>query len=378
MRIVFLIHSLLPGGAERQLVTLVRNLDPGTFAVTVVTFYAGGRLAEELSGLANVTVASAHKQGRGDVLGFLWRSWKLVRHARPQIIHGYMFGANEMALLFGRVLRSRVVWGIRASGLQMEHYGWRAGLLRRTGAWLSGCVDAVIANSQAGRDYHVGIGYPAHNVIVIPNGIDTLRYQRDPQGRQRVRQEWQVGDQEVLIGIVARIDPMKDHVTFLRAAARLVQTEPSARFAIVGSGSAEDLQRLKSMAEQCNVSQRLVWAGARQDMSAVYSALDVATSSSAFGEGFSNSLAEAMACETICVGTDVGDARILIADTGEVVRPREPEALALAWERLIAATPAQRRERGRSARARIVDSFSVATLVRRTTEALLRMAPQNA
>ena len=71
-------------------------------------------------------------------------------------------------------------------------------------------------------------------------------------------------------------------------------------------------------------------------------AFDVATSASAFGEGFSNVIGEAMACSVPCVVTDVGDSRWIVGDTGVVVAPRDPVALAEAWERLLAAGPGER------------------------------------
>jgi len=109
-------------------------------------------------------------------------------------------------------------------------------------------------------------------------------------------------------------------------------------------------------------------------MAAVYRAFDVATSSSAFGEGFSNSLAEAMACETVCVASDVGDARVIVGDTGEIIPPRDADALAEGWLKVLQAGPAERAERGRQARRRVVEHFSVSTLAARTSEALLRVA----
>jgi glycosyltransferase involved in cell wall biosynthesis len=186
-----------------------------------------------------------------------------------------------------------------------------------------------------------------------------------------------VAEGEFLIGIVARIDPMKDHDTFLRAAAVLATTA-SSRFVVVGTGHQDDLRHLGATASRLGIDTQVVWAGAREDMSAVYSAIDIVTSSSAFGEGFSNSLAEAMACETICVATDVGDSRSVLADTGEVVPPRDPGALATAWGKILAMTPQARRELGFRARVRIMTHFTVDILARRTEEALRSVASVDA
>jgi glycosyltransferase involved in cell wall biosynthesis len=379
MRILFLIRKLERGGAEQQLVTLVRHLDAQRFCVSVVTYYPGGELESELKGLPNVRLCSAGKRGRWDVAGFLLRLWKLVRAARPQVVHGYMYGANELALVFGRAVGARVIWGVRASGLDLERYDRATRALFRTGAWLSPRVDAIIANSEAGRRFHVGLGYPARVFVVIPNGIDSQRFAFSERDRQRVRAEWGIGADEALIGMVARLDPMKDHATFVRAAALLAGTRGAVRFAVIGTGSAAALARLQELAAELRIGARLVWAGSRRDMPAVYSALDLVTSTSAFGEGCSNALAEAMACEKLCVATDVGDARDLIGDTGEIVPPRDPKSLAQAWSTALDVPPEQRAARARRARMRVVEKFSVATLAVRTGEVLTRVgAPAGA
>ena len=289
-----------------------------------------------------------------------------------------MYGANELALVFGRLTGAAVVWGIRASGLEMGHYDLATRMLYRSGAWLSRWSDLVIANSQAGRHFHLGIGYPAGKLRVIPNGIDTRRFAYDAAERERVRRQWSVQDAEELIGVVARLDPMKDHATFLRAAALASKEHPATRFVIVGAGSEHSLRTLQGLAAQLGVSARVLWAGPREDVAAVYSALDVFTCCSAFGEGFPNSLAEAMACERLCVATRVGDAEWILGDCGEIVPPREPKALAGAWSRLLALSAAERARRGQEARQRIVDSFGVSSLVHATGDLLMQLASRAA
>jgi glycosyltransferase involved in cell wall biosynthesis len=373
MRVLFLIRALQRGGAERQLVELVRHLDHARFSVTVVTYYAGGELANELRGLPNVQLLSADKSSRWDVVGFALRLWRIARNVRPRVVHGYMPGANELGLLLGRLLGARVIWGVRASGLDLRRYDGATWLLYRTGCWLASRADALIANSEAGRRFYVDRGYPTSRFLVIPNGIDTELYRFSDSERRRLRAQWQIGEGECLVGIVARIDPMKDHETFVRAAAALAATRPAVRFAVVGENGDGGLARLQQLARQLGVMQRIVWAGPRSDMSAVYSALDILTSSSAFGEGFSNSLAEAMACERVCVATDVGDARTVVGSSGEIIPPAQPAALVSAWSRLLDRGPAWRAARGSEARRYIIDNFSVAALAARTAEVLLRV-----
>jgi glycosyltransferase involved in cell wall biosynthesis len=105
--------------------------------------------------------------------------------------------------------------------------------------------------------------------------------------------------------------------------------------------------------------------GERGDLPAIYPIADIVTLSSAFGEGFPNVLAEAMSCAVPCVATDVGDAGDIIGETGIVVPPRHPMALAAAWERLAALAPDDRYALGVTARARIVEQFDLSAIVAR-------------
>jgi len=104
-------------------------------------------------------------------------------------------------------------------------------------------------------------------------------------------------------------------------------------------------------------------------MPAVLSAFDIACSASAFGEGFSNAIAEAMACEIPCVGTNVGDTAALIGDTGAIVPPGDPDRLSSAIASLLVMSTEERADLGRRARERIIENFGIRALVRRTRTA---------
>lgn len=204
-------------------------------------------------------------------------------------------------------------------------------------------------------------------VKVVPNGIDTAAFAFDADGRRTRRAEWGVADDTLVIGIVARLDPMKDHATFLHAAARLREAHPSATFVVVGDGDAAWSEALHELAGELGLGGQVRWLGAREDLPAIYSALDISCSSSAFGEGFSNAVAEAMACETPCVVTDCGDSAIIVGNTGGVVPPRDPVALAAALDAMSRSDLAAQ---GRAARARIEEHFSLDRMVARTEQLL--------
>ena len=103
MHLFFLIRALDHGGAERQLIELVKDLDKSRFEITVATFYDGGGLRPEMEKIAGVRVVSLGKKGRWDLLPFVWRLSRLVRRLRPDVLHGYMGIANELCSLMGRL-----------------------------------------------------------------------------------------------------------------------------------------------------------------------------------------------------------------------------------------------------------------------------------
>lgn len=368
MRVVLFIRSLEIGGAERQLVVLAQGLKARGVDVRVLTFYPGGALRGELEA-ARVPVADLAKRGRWDVLPFFFRLVGWLQRERPAVLYSFLPTANTLGVIAGRLSGvSRIVWGVRSSNLDLSRYDWLSRVDAFVARHLARFADRIVCNSREGARSHGAAGYPRDKLAVIENGIDTARFSYDPEGRARVRREWGIADGEVLIGLVARLDPMKGHETFLHAAALLAREVPKVRIVCVGDGPAEYARLLKELAASLGLT-GLVSAGARTDMAAVYSAFDIASSSS-YGEGFSNAIAEAMACERVCVVTDVGDSARIVAETGWAVPPRDPDALAKAWTAALLLSPGERLNRGRAARARIKAEFSVTGMVEKMVREL--------
>lgn len=373
VRIVFIIASLHRGGAEKQLTLLVRGLDHSRFHCTVITTYYGGELAKELNGIENVDVISVHKGGRRDRIPALFRLNQLIRGLNPHIVHGYLDSSNVLALVTARFASARAVWGVRSSHLDSSQLDTASRFYRRLGSLLSARADLIIANSSAGRNFVMSLGYPAKRVIVVPNGFETERFAPDSAGRARARKQWGVDDHTPLVGLVARLDRIKDHTTFLRAAALLTKRMPEVKFVCIGGGgSAEYELELRQLADDLELGNHVIWAGETADMAAAHNGLDVASLVST-SEGFPNAVGESMACAVPCVVTDVGDSAEIVGKTGLVIPPGDPDALCDALLAMLTLTPDERAELGSQARRRILDHFSVTSLVDRTSTALLTL-----
>ncbi len=249
--------------------------------------------------------------------------------------------------------------------LDLEHYDWFSRLALRIERSLSRFADLIIVNSQAGRRFAIEHGFPKNKLVMIPNGIDTDRFHPDPVSRHRVRTEWGIMENEKLVGLVARLDPIKDHQNFLRSAALLARERLDVRFVCVGDGSPAYRDRLHVLSRKLGLEKRLIWAGARSDVPAVFTALDVAVSSS-YGEGFPNVVGEAMACGVPCVVTDVGDSADIVGETGVVVPPRDSEKLAEGVRDCLAGN----RSKSAESRLRVERDFSIERLVERTERVL--------
>lgn len=365
MRVLLLIRSLEIGGAERQLVTLARGLRERGIDVSVLTFYSGGSLRAELDA-AGVPNSHLGKAGRWDVLPFLWRFARHLRGLRPTVLYSFLPVANLLALLTRLFLPgTRVVWGMRASGIDFRCYDRFARLVERVERRLAHFSASVVFNSRAGLVHASQSGMFVGHAEVIGNGIDTGRFRFDPAARARWRASWRVGDDDFVVGVVARIDPMKGHADLLDALA----STRGPRVVCVGDGEPCLVQKLRAQARELGVDERVLWLAATPDIAGLYSAFDMVCLPS-LSEGFPNVVAEAMSCERVCVTTDVGDAALLVGDTGLVAPARDVAALAGRVGEVARMTADRRTGLGRLARQRVEDRFSVEIMVEHTARVL--------
>jgi glycosyltransferase involved in cell wall biosynthesis len=371
-KLTFLIRDLNYGGAQRQLITLVKGLNKQLFDITVLYFYAGGELEADIKNIG-ISLICLNKRKRWDVFGFFLRLLREVKQIKPDILHGYLGEANLLSIFLKPFLPStRIIWGIRESKMSPERSDWLGKLLSKLDFPFCHLTDLIIANSHAGCSEYLDYGLPKDKIMVIPNGIDIKRFYPDPIARNKVRSEWGISESTILVGLVARLDVMKDHPNFLQAAALLCQQRQDVHFVCVGGGSEVYQQQLQNLAKKLNISHKVIWAGGRKDMPAVHNALDIACSASAYGEGFSNAIGEAMACGVPCVVTDVGDSALIVGDAGIVIPPKNPQALKNAVNSLIENIEIHRCDR-QYIKKRIITHFSNDQLVLKTEKAILSL-----
>ena len=209
------------------------------------------------------------------------------------------------------------VWNVRQSLLGMRFEKWQTRRVIRLNARLSRRTAAILYNSATGARDHEAIGYASDKTMLVPNGFDLDRFQPLPDRRAEIRRSLGVGEDEFLIGLIARFDPWKNHAAFFAAASDILARAPDSRFLLAGEGMAADNPALRALIRDPRVLERSLLLGRRTDMPALNAALDIACNVS-HGEGFPNAIGEAMASAVPCVVAAAGDMPAIVGEAGVV------------------------------------------------------------
>jgi glycosyltransferase involved in cell wall biosynthesis len=364
--VAHVITGLGRGGAETMLLKLLQQTDRSQFSMRVFSLLAPpGPLAERIEALG-IPVEALGMGRQIPSPGRLWHLARRLRATRPDMVQTWMYHGDLVGGIAAKLasVRLPVLWNIRQSTFDAGHSRRRTMRIARVCAMLSSRLpQRIICCSDVARRVHVDLGYDDSKIQVIPNGFDSTAFRPDAEARAAIRAELGVPADSPLVGMVARFDAQKDHQTFIAAAGRVHARMPNVRFVLCGTGVDRNNAELVDWIARAGLSGVSHLLGERADIARVTAALDLATLSSAFGEGFPNVLGEAMACEVACVATDVGESGYVVGDTGRVVPPRDPAALANAWTELLV-DDAARRALGRLARQRVVDNFAIARVTR--------------
>jgi glycosyltransferase involved in cell wall biosynthesis len=356
MRILFHIPTLGIGGAERQLTYLVRGLVERGWDVYVVTLYPGGRFWDELEGWGGCTLHSLGRKSRWDFTVIPKLAHYLKKHD-IDLVQGWMAPCNSFAALAAKLTGKIMLMAVRASNAE---YGFGGRMYVRADQWVARWwARKVIFNSYAGRDYHLGYGYPNEKCTVILNGLASPDDRSFPEPFRH--------DPPWKIGMIARFDPIKDHVMMFEAMQSLLQQDTPVELHLYGDGQEDWKRHLEHEAQRLGVDAQVYWHGFVDDVWDVLAKMDMISSSS-YGEGMSNTLLEAMMAGRAIVATDVGDAnRMLNGESGrygQIVPVKDARVMAEAILNLIQ-KPADAIKMGAKAREIVVDEYSVDAMVGR-------------
>lgn len=363
MLILHVISGLDSGGAEG---VLFRLCTADTSAKHIVISLTGdGHYGPLLRKRRIETYALGMKRGRPSLSGLIRLARLLLRY-RPDVVQTWMYHAD---LIGGGVARAigigNVVWGLRHGMVDAGSLRRITRLVIRCCALLSRLVPRTIVSCSAvGAAAHAAMGYAQAKLRIVPNGYDLDMFRIDQDARMAFRAVERIPAAVPVLGMVARFDPHKDHATLVRALAAVKQEGRDFLCLLVGSGMEETNAQLVEFLQRHCLRDRVLLAGRRNDVPDIMNAIDVHVLSSS-SEAFPNVIAEAMACGTPCVATDVGDARRIMGETGWLVPPGDPQALA---HGMLAALDDMRdanawQARRMACRERIVERFSMESML---------------
>jgi len=359
--IIHLITGLGIGGAEMMLYRLAVN--SSFFKHSVVSMTDIGLIGEKIR-IAGISIYTLKMQKGIPDPRAIWRLVGLLRKEKPKILQTWMYHANLLGLIAGKLARvPYIVWGIHHSNLDPQGNKKMTIKVAKWCARLSRYSSVIVACAETSRNVHVDLGYCPDKIRVIPNGFDLKVFEPDGNARKKVRDELGFSRNTILIGLVARFDPQKDHANFLQATTILGRYFSNVHFILCGDGITPDNQKLYRLVKQSGIEDKIHLLGQREDISNLTATIDIASSSSSYGEAFPIVVGEAMSCGVPCVVTDVGDSALIVGDSGIVVPPQNPRALAEAWRKLIVMGHKGRRQLGRTARKRIEQKFSLNEIV---------------
>jgi glycosyltransferase involved in cell wall biosynthesis len=334
--------------------------------IVVVSMTQVGPIGQELRSQGVRVVAV----GMSGPLG-AWHAFvalrSLMREIVPDVVQTWMVHANLLGGLAARSVGIRsVIWGIRSTGVDGASRSTR--LVRRVGAWFSSSLPhTIVCAARASLRSHAAIGYDERRMVVIPNGFDLEKFRPQPSAGQALRTELGLLPDHIVIGHVGRWNAAKDHLCFIKAAIAVAEADERCRFVLVGRDVDDGNAELAAALAPCGVKERFMLLGERRDVPACLAAMDLFCLSSR-AEGFPNVVGEAMSMQLPCVVTDVGDAGLLVGDTGWIVPKESPVELAAALIEAASEPSDLRRQRGRCARRRIEHEFSLAQAIDRFTE----------
>jgi len=368
--VVHVVTSLEVGGTQRMLAKLLSRQPSGRVRSRVVSLIDGGAVAAELERGGTPVHGLGMRRGRPRVRAML----RLRRHLaewRPDLVLTWLYHADLLGTLAARWAGvERVAWNVRCTAPRPgdgSAGGMTARAAPRLCALLSRLPEAVLVNSRVGRSSHEAIGYRPRRWVHVPNGFDLARFAPDGAARRARRAELGLGEEDVALVVVARLDPLKNHGAVLEALERLAERSPRLRLLLVGAGLSGDHPPFARLLERSPARDRVIPLGERADVPAWLNASDVLVSAST-AEGFPNAVGEALACGVPVVATDVGECAEIVGGAGVLVAPGSASKLAAGIERLAALAPAERRALGAEGRRRMEERYELGAVAERYAE----------
>lgn len=348
-----------------MLLKVLERLDAG-FVPHVISLSTLGDMGPRIQALGVHVEVLGMQPGRIPRPVELLRLIRRLKALSPDVVHTWMYHADLVGGLAAKIAGvSAVAWAIHHSNLSSTANKRSTLAVVRACSLLSRWVPKkILCCSEATRRTHVDFSYQADKMVVVPNGFDVSRFKADESSRPQIYAELGLEKHILLVGLIGRFDPQKNHTGFFEAAEMLHQRLPNVHFVLAGQDIDENNDELLHAVEKSGTGAVTHFLGQRNDIPILMASLNVLVSSS-IGEAFPNVLGEAMACGVPCVVTDVGDCAAIVGETGHVVQSGDMVGLADAMEKLLMLPSVKRADLGARARRRVEENFELGQVVKR-------------
>jgi len=370
-KILHIITGLGNGGAENVLTQLC--IHSTKVDHVVVSMMDAGKYGGILEGADIQVHCLGMRRGSFSVLAFL-RLMRIIRLEQPDIVQTWMYHANLIGGLAARIVGvKRIFWGLRTT-LDIRSSKKTTILISKITSLLSSWLpEMIICCAYDVSESHKKIGYDETKMVVINNGVDLTRFYPDNQSGKQLREKLRISRHCFLIGMVARADPQKNHEAFFQSIKNLNAVSGDFLCLLVGKGLTDDNSYYVNHLKKMGLTDKFILYGESADVLSIMNAIDLHVLSS-FSEGFPNVIAEAMACGTACVSTNVGDAATIIGNENYCCESDDPEALSVLIKSMMALSSREPQEWHRlsiSNRQRVETYFSLEVMVRNFESAWL-------
>ena len=284
----------------------------------------------------------------------------MIRNIKPNVVQTWMYHADLIGGIASFLAGfNNIIWNVRNTEIPQRAFS-RTGLVIRLCALLSRFIpQKIICCAYSAMKSHKKLGYDPKRMIVIPNGFDIQKWSMPTLNKSIIRETFRLPLDTFIIGIVGRYDPLKGYDQFIKAASIMAKRyDQPLLFLMVGRNVDKNNTDLLALIESEGGCANFKLMGERSDIPQIMCALDLYCLSS-IAEGFPNVVAEAMLMEIPCVVTDVGDARQIVGNLGQVVASYNPQKLANALLRMTLLESHDRKDIGRKSRKRILKYYDI-------------------
>jgi glycosyltransferase involved in cell wall biosynthesis len=305
VKLLHIIETLEPGGAQRRLINDLKKIDKVNFKHSVCYLFGSGQLKREIEDL-DISVFSLNLKGPKDFFGAFWQLFDLVKQRCPDVIHTQLFWADFYGRLVGRFCGVKfLVSTVQSAVYEPDNfylYSFKRKIIDRT-------LDRyfttrfVAVSEFAKKSMVKRLGIKQEKITVIPNSIDVCNFVPCENGeREKIKKELDLLGKDIVLLTVGRLNPAKGHHFLIEAIWKLKQSFPDLILLVAGDGPIkEDLILLKN---NLGLNEHIRFLGERQDIRKLLIASDIFVLPT-LSEGLPVSLLEAMAMQKICLASRI-------------------------------------------------------------------------